>query len=95
MALGFDSASNRNEYQEYFLWSKGSQCLGLTTLAPSSADCLEIWEHQSLEPSGPVEGCNGIALPSSIKIRIVLNLEAVFIIFTEKSLLFYFKRHDL
>ena len=27
---GVDPASNRNEYQEYFLGSKGSQCIGLT-----------------------------------------------------------------
>jgi hypothetical protein len=39
---GVDSASNRNEYQEYFLGGKGSQCVGLTTLPPSCADCLEI-----------------------------------------------------
>ena len=31
---GVDSASNRNEYQEYFLGGKGSQCVGLTTLPP-------------------------------------------------------------
>jgi len=24
-------------------WGKGSRCLGLTTLPPSCADCLEIW----------------------------------------------------
>jgi hypothetical protein len=34
--------SNRNEYQEYFLGSKDGRCLGLTTLPPLSADCLEI-----------------------------------------------------
>jgi hypothetical protein len=28
---GVDSASNRNEYQEYFLGGKGSWCIGLTT----------------------------------------------------------------
>jgi len=28
---GFDSASNRNEYQEYFLGGKGGCCLRLTT----------------------------------------------------------------
>jgi hypothetical protein len=31
---GVDSASNRNEYQEYFLGSKGGRCVGLTTLPP-------------------------------------------------------------
>jgi len=46
---GVDSASNRNEYQEYFLGSKGSRCVGLTTLPPSSADYLEMWEPQPPE----------------------------------------------
>jgi hypothetical protein len=34
---GVDSASNRNEYQEYFLGGKGGRCVGLTTLLPSCA----------------------------------------------------------
>jgi len=42
-----DSASNRNEYQEYFLGGKGGWCVGLTTFPPSCADCLEVWEPQS------------------------------------------------
>jgi hypothetical protein len=41
---GVDSASPRNEYQEYFLGNKDGRCVGLTTLPPSCADCLEIWE---------------------------------------------------
>ena len=48
MALGVDSASNRNEYQEYFLVGKGGRSVGLTTLPPSCAECLEIWEPQTL-----------------------------------------------
>jgi hypothetical protein len=39
---GVDSASNKNEYQEYFLGCKGGRCVGLTTLSYSCADCLEI-----------------------------------------------------
>jgi hypothetical protein len=38
MALGFDSASNRNEYQEYFPggWAvNGGRCVRLTTSLPS------------------------------------------------------------
>jgi hypothetical protein len=31
---GVDSASNRNEYQEYFLAAKGCRCVWLTTLPP-------------------------------------------------------------
>ena len=34
---GVDSASNRNEYQEYFLGSKEGQWVRLTTLPPSCA----------------------------------------------------------
>ena len=43
---GVDSASNRNEYQEYFLGSKCGRCVRLTTVPQSCADCLEIWEPQ-------------------------------------------------
>ena len=61
---GVDSASNRNEYQEYFLESKGGRCFGLTTLQPLCADCLQIWNLP--EPSEPVQACNSIALPLQI-----------------------------
>jgi hypothetical protein len=43
---GVESASNRNEYQEYFLGGKGDRCVGLKTLPPSCAGCLKIWEPQ-------------------------------------------------
>jgi hypothetical protein len=39
--------------------SKGGQCVGLTTLPPSCADCLEVWEPQ---PPGTLRACTGIAL---------------------------------
>ena len=44
---------------------KGGRCVGLTTLPPSCADCLEIWEPEPPGTSGPVQACNGIALPFS------------------------------
>jgi hypothetical protein len=53
MALGVDSASNRNDYQEHFLGVKDGQCAGLTTLLPSCADCIEIWEP---EPPATLQG---------------------------------------
>ena len=52
-----DSASNRNEYQEYFLGGNGGRCVGLTTLPPSCADCLEIWKSQ---PFGTLRACPGL-----------------------------------
>ena len=57
MVLGFVSASNRNEYQEYFLGCKGGRYVGLTNLPPSCADCLEIWEPQ---PPGTLRTCPGL-----------------------------------
>ena len=45
---GVNSASNRNENQEYFLEGKGGRCVGLTTLPPSCADCLYIWNPQGI-----------------------------------------------
>jgi hypothetical protein len=39
---------------------KGGQCVRLTTLPPSRAECLEIWEPQ---PPGTLRDCPGIALP--------------------------------
>jgi len=52
VALG----SNRNEYQEYFLGVK-SAGVGLTTLPPSCANCLETWEPQS---PGTLRACSGL-----------------------------------
>jgi len=62
MALGIDPASNRNEYQEYFLGGKGSRCVRLTTLPPSCAVVTKSGNLNFLEPSGPVQACNGTAL---------------------------------
>jgi len=53
---GVDSSSNRNEYQKYFLGRKGGQCVWLRSLPPSCADCLEIWEPQTL---GSLRACPG------------------------------------
>jgi hypothetical protein len=54
---GVDSAPNKNDYQEYFLGAKCSQCVRLTILPLSCADCLEIWEPQ---PAGALRACPGL-----------------------------------
>jgi len=54
---GVDSASNRNEYREYFLGGKGGQCLGMTTLLTSCTDCFEIWDPHT---PGTVWACPGL-----------------------------------
>jgi hypothetical protein len=48
-------ASNRNEYQEYFLGGMGNQCVGLRILPSSCANCLEMWEPQH---PGTLWACN-------------------------------------
>jgi hypothetical protein len=55
---GVDSAYNRNEYREYLVGAKGGQCVGPLVLKSRSLNLLE--------PSGPLQDCNGIALPSFI-----------------------------
>jgi hypothetical protein len=64
MALVFESASKRNEYQVYLLGrveGKGGRFVGLTTLPPSCAD--GSGNTNLLELKGPVQACNGMALP--------------------------------
>jgi hypothetical protein len=55
---GINSASNRNEYQDYLLEGKGGRFVGLITLPPLGADCPQI-----LGTSESVQACIGIALP--------------------------------
>ena len=56
---GVDSASNINEYQEYFLGGKDGQCVRLTNLSPSWAIVMKSGSLNFLEPSGSVQACNG------------------------------------
>ena len=51
MALG--STQNR----------KGGRCVKLTTLPPFCAAVMKSWNLNFLEPSGPLQACNGTALP--------------------------------
>jgi hypothetical protein len=60
---GVNSASNENEYQEYFLGGKRGRCLRLTTLPPSCADCLEILEASASRNPVGLSGPVGLALP--------------------------------
>ena len=46
----------------YISWGKGGRCVRLTTLPPSCAVVMKSGESNFLEPSGPVQACNGTAL---------------------------------
>ena len=58
-----DSASNRNEYQEYFPGGKGGRCVRLTNLPPSCAVVMKSGNLNFLETSGPLQASNGTDLP--------------------------------
>ena len=60
---GVDSASNRNEYQDYFLGVKSGRYVRLTTLPPSCAVVTKSGNLNFLEPCGPLQTYNGTALP--------------------------------
>jgi hypothetical protein len=51
---GVGSVSS-NENQRHFPGGKGGRCVGLATLPPSCADCLEILE---LQTPGALMACN-------------------------------------
>jgi len=51
MALGSTQALTKMSAMKISLGSEGGRGTGLTTLPPSRADCLEIWEPQPPETS--------------------------------------------
>jgi hypothetical protein len=59
---GVDSASNRSEYQEYFLGVKAVGAQGWQPCHLHAPIVLKSGSLNLLEPSGPVKACNGIAL---------------------------------
>ena len=73
---GVDSTPNRNEYQEHFLVDKCGRCVRLTTLSPSCAVVMKSGSLNFLEPSGPVQACNGTAFYAiqSLKIHMLIHL---------------------
>jgi hypothetical protein len=42
---------------------KGGRCVGLTAVPPSYAVVMKSGNLNFLEPSGPLQACNGTALP--------------------------------
>ena len=69
---GVDSASNRNQYQEYFLGGKGGRCVRLTTYhhpVPLSRNLGTLTSWNPLGPPGPVTGLIYLyLLPSAARI---------------------------
>jgi hypothetical protein len=57
------SASNRNEYQENFLGIKTADASGWPSYHPHMPIVFKYGSLNLIEPSGPLQACDGIALP--------------------------------
>ena len=68
---GVNSASNRNEYQEYFLGVKAAGAEGCQPYYLHVPIVLKSGSLNLLELSGPVQACNGIALPLPLPFTLV------------------------
>ena len=69
---------------------KGGQCVRLTTLPPSCAVVMKSGNLNFLELSGPLQACNGTALPLPLPIachwtNILLRCYVIFLINKEFS----------
>jgi len=53
--------------------SKGGRCVGLTTLPLHVPIALKSWSLNLLEPSRPVQACNGIVLPFPIYLALFFS----------------------
>ena len=51
-------------------WGKCGRCVRLTTLPPSCAVVMKSGNLNFLEPFGPLQACNGIALPFTLQVDI-------------------------
>jgi hypothetical protein len=47
----------------FISWGKGGRCVRLTNLPPSGAVVMKSGNLNFLKHSGPLQACNGIALP--------------------------------
>jgi hypothetical protein len=66
------------------LGAKGGRCVRLTTLPPSCAVVMKCGNLNFLEPSGPLQACNGTALPLNGRFRCHVNKEYWFSFDTAK-----------
>ena len=67
MALGSTHPLKEMSTRSIFLGVKSGRCLRLITLPPSCAVVMKSGNLNFLEPSGPVQACNGTALPLSLR----------------------------
>ena len=67
MALGSNQPLKEMSTR-YISGGKGARCIRLTNLPPSCAVVMKSGNLNFLEPSGPLQACNGTALPLPLPI---------------------------
>jgi len=72
-----DSASNRKEYQECFLGVKAAGAWGWQRYHLHVPIVLKSGSLILLEPPGPVQACNGIALPLPLPLPLLPVINVV------------------
>jgi hypothetical protein len=75
---GVNSASNRNEYQGYFLGVNAAGAWGWQPYHHTVPFFKKSGNLTFLEPSGPLQACNGTALPFTIFFFKVCVMEVTF-----------------
>jgi len=81
MALGLTQPLTEMSIRNISLGGKGGRCIGLTTLLPLCAICLELWKPQGL--SRPVKGLLYLYMANTSKtqwVMLVLPKEGGFFI---------------
>jgi hypothetical protein len=61
-----------------FPGGKGGRCVGLTSLPPSCAVVMKSGNLNFLEPSGPLQACNGSALPFLTNIPPIMIINRIY-----------------
>ena len=64
MALGLSQPLTEMRTSNISWQGKGERCVGLTTLLPSCANCLKIWEPQ---PPETLRSCPGHAVAQLVE----------------------------
>ena len=81
ICISVDSTCNRNEYQQYFLGVKAVGAYGWQPYHLHKPSVLKSGSLKLLEPSGPVQACNGI----STQFLFVFQYFSIYILALSKS----------
>jgi hypothetical protein len=89
MALGSTRPLTEMSTRCIFWGGKGGRCVRLTTLPPPCAAVMKSGNLNFLEPSGPLQACNGTALPFFTVKRRNLGLTISYNLRSSVTLLFH------